>query len=106
LRMRREAFVRAHARCECDGNGRLLVPADSAVGRIANDAQLKDDAEVANCRVTRGDELPMPEYRIPKCHGGIPCTVGCSHSGRKTGIVDSLLWSSAFGTALWRPCVE
>jgi hypothetical protein len=37
----REAFVRAHAQCERERNGRLLVLTDSAVGRIANDAHLK-----------------------------------------------------------------
>jgi hypothetical protein len=33
-------FVRAHEQCERDRNGLLLVLADSAVGRIVNDAQL------------------------------------------------------------------
>jgi hypothetical protein len=37
----RDAFVLAHAQCECDRKGLRLVLADSAVRRIANDAQLK-----------------------------------------------------------------
>jgi hypothetical protein len=36
----REPFVRAHAQCQCDRNGQLVVLADP-VGRITNDAQLK-----------------------------------------------------------------